>query len=318
MDWALAMPADLSAAQLSKAPVWFAHLVDAKGILGGYPFQPPARAMGLIATKLCEVCQTGGVKLPPRALGLTFGLWGHDKCVEDLLSNAAFLDASRLTAAGAPSHKKSMYNPHAAGQKDYTLTLVRDRLHTLIPDVFTAEGLQRLSVAQARAAGAAHRAEHARLVAQMASGLGPARLKRAAVEHAVADAKAKASAAKASRQAILRARRIAREDARAAAASVLEAARQARCEAAVEAREDALGAELLRQRAAGGSLPATLTGVRYEVGYALLLKVRWEAPPPTPLPVPTAAGDPPSAPPCSLPPPRPRGRPAPSTLTRAG
>ena len=274
MDWATVARADVSPAQLAKAPVWFPHLFDTKGILGGYPFQPPARAMGLLATKLCEVCQKGGVKLPPRALGLSFGLWGHDKCVEDLLSNANYMDASKLTAAGAPSFLAEKFNPHAAGQKDYTLTLMREKLHTLIPDVFTAEGLQHLSVAQARAAGAAHRAAHDRLLVQMTSGLGPARLKRAALEHAVAGAKQKASAAKAARQAILRARRIAREDERAAKASVQEAARQARCEAAVEAREDALGGELLRQRAAGGSLPATLTGLRYELGYPLLLKVR--------------------------------------------
>lgn len=70
--------------------MWWPHLFDTQGLLGRHPF-PTQRALAIIDTRACEVCKSGGVSRPPRPVGLRFGVWGHDACVESLLTDVRTL-----------------------------------------------------------------------------------------------------------------------------------------------------------------------------------------------------------------------------------
>ena len=176
---------------------------------------------------------------------------------------------------------------HAAAHRSYTLTLVRERLHPLIPKVFTVEGLAHLTLAQARAAGEAHRAQRALQAGRIATFLGPARVRRAALARVASDAKAAVRAAKEARADRRRAARLALQDKKDSKDSSRAAYRQKKCAAALEEREVALEALLKGARTGGGGLPATLPGLRSLVGEALLLEARAARarPPPLPRPV---------------------------------
>ena len=145
-------------ALLTAAPPWWPHLFDDKSLLGRFPF-PITRAFAIIDTRACEVCGSSGVSRPPRSTGLRFGLWGHDACVQSLLTDVRALgSATNAHAAGVPTLDKKK-NPHGRGSKQWTLTLARDQLHPLIPPASTYAGVAGLSVAAAHAAGEKQRAE---------------------------------------------------------------------------------------------------------------------------------------------------------------
>lgn len=154
---------------LLDAPVWWPHLFDKRGILGRSPIFPVERALAIIDTRACEICRKGGVKAPPRRIGLTFGVWGHDQCVESLLSDARHMHCAKTEAAQVPTITKQMYNPHSTfGGKNWELNLMRDALHPCIPYALTRAGVSALSIAGATAAGKQHRAGLARGAASFA------------------------------------------------------------------------------------------------------------------------------------------------------
>ncbi len=139
---------------LPQAPLWWPHLFDSKGALGEFPFPVP-RALAILNAAACEVCGLGGVSGAPRALGLKFGLWAHDKCIGDvggILVDRRDVDAGRLElydAAGGHTHAKSMYSKRGGA---WTLRLVCDA-HALVPSCHTLQGLAGLTLAQATKAG---------------------------------------------------------------------------------------------------------------------------------------------------------------------
>ena len=181
-DWALTSLKDedvLADPLLLSPPIWWPHLYDDDNLLGKYPFPVP-RALAILSNRKCEVCHKGGIKHPPRSLGLRFGIFAHDGCVEDILTNRRSCAAGGLAnydAAGAPTYSKDMYNPESRYSKEWTLDLICVD-HDLVPPELTVAGLEKKTLAGAKLAGERFRANLSNLSAEITAALIPARAKR--------------------------------------------------------------------------------------------------------------------------------------------
>jgi hypothetical protein len=180
-DWALTSLKDeevlADPSLLLSAPIWWPHVYDDDDILGKYPFTVP-RAFDILSNRKCELCHKGGIKNPPRSLGLKFGLFAHDGCVEEILTNRK--SAGSLTnfdAANAPTHYKEMYNPESRYGKEWTLELVCVD-HNLVPTELTVRGLEKKTLAGAKLAGERFRAHIADSRAEITAALITGRAKR--------------------------------------------------------------------------------------------------------------------------------------------
>lgn len=179
-DWALTSLKDeavLADPLLLSPPLWWPHLYDEDHLLGGHPFTIP-RALSILTTRKCELCDKGGIKHPPRSLGLKFGLFAHDMCVERILTDWRQIDKgdmAKYEAAGAPQYHKAMYSQKA--RREWTLTLVCFS-HDLVAPELTVAGLSDNTLAAAKLAGERYHAGLAEKKAEICAALLPARAKR--------------------------------------------------------------------------------------------------------------------------------------------